>query len=280
MPDRPATPAEASNSVRDATAEASAGAAVPDGGSEHGAAESWDRRAEKARIDAEQAAKERRKRREAEEAHAVAVEQEARRPARRFDQLDYAVLVICTALGGASGDDIQVVAEEWNVELGAVEGTIYNRLRRLKDEGLLSVEKQPGRRGRQRTVYHADGDALRLIRDWQQSEAAVPRFDGELFVRLLAGATGPAGHVTAGLLPLLKLLKQRIAELEVVELATSKRAGGYSLVEELAFDLEKALLRTYLSWLGRAIKALPQSSDPNHDEEVTVSSPVDGARRR
>jgi DNA-binding PadR family transcriptional regulator len=252
-------------------------AAKPANPSESGA-DGWDRAAEMARIAAEQELVDRRRQLERERGSAIEADDRVG-PERELDQLDYSLLVICALLRGASGEDVQVVEDEWNVDLSAGEGTIYSRLRKLEGDGLLSAQKLPGRRGRPRTVYGVNGDAMKFVRQWLQTEAALPRFDAEIFVRLLAAATGEPGRITGGLLPLMKTLRRRLQLLDLEEEVAIKRSGGYGLGEELAFDLERTLLKAYLAWFGRAVKKLPENIDHGfRGEEPVLPRPGEGGQ--
>lgn len=217
--------------------------------------------AEKARIDEEMRIQQARRLKAADEAQIFGV---PHRPDPKLVKLDYLLLVCCIGAAawneGATVGGVMEFAETWNVDLGAVENTVQARLAKLEAKGLLVCTLRPGRRGAERREYALDGDVLRLVREWLLTPVELPVFDREIFVRLHAEMAGPLPRVTAGLLPLNRLLERKLRQVERSELVAEK-TGRFSPGVRLAYDLEKTLLQAYLNWLGRALKALPKVED-------------------
>jgi DNA-binding PadR family transcriptional regulator len=178
-------------------------------------------------------------------------------------ELELLLLILCAAReGGTSGGEVLAFAEEWSIDLRAVENTVYARLRKLKERGLLDSWTEPGERRGDRRSYAPSGEARKFIRQWLQTPVRPPDFDREIFVRLHFALGDKPGWITAGLLPLHRELERKLREVER-RAAVARKTSSWGIGVELAYDLERKLLQAYLDWFDQAVKKLPTAIEKN-----------------
>lgn len=162
--------------------------------------------------------------------------------------LAYVVLALVGRNGAGAHELVQMATSGQRLYYAGAASKIYERARRLADDGYLAAEKAPGKT-RERTVYSLTPKGLAALRAWMAEPSSFPRIQHDALTRVFASdlAEDPAA-VARGVTAMRAQIEELQAELD----ADAERAEQFPHRErqlELVRSLGQRLLDAHREWL-------------------------------
>jgi len=193
--------------------------------------------------------------------------------------ITYGVLGLLAFWGPLSGYDIKrlfdhVLSPMW----GAVHSQIYHELRRMKELGWVTMEREEQETRPDRKVYQITGAGQEALEGWQEQPPGVLQLRDELLLKILFGSFASREAVKKNLQAGIAQHEQRLFQyrqstqlLPVRDrhLQPSGRPNPYAsenneedsyfrLIARFAIDFEKM----YLKWLRETLEYLEENEAP------------------
>lgn len=192
--------------------------------------------------------------------------------------ITYGVLGLLAFWGPLSGYDLKrlfdhVLSPMW----GAAHSQIYNELRRMKELGWVTMEREEQEARPDRKVYQITPIGQEALRTWQGQPSAVPQLRDELLLKILFGSFASVDdlrkNLRAGIVQHEQSLlqyRQNLQHLPIrgMPLQASGRPNPYAteneedpyfgLISRFAINFE----RMYLNWLRETLEYLDAEQRP------------------
>lgn len=192
--------------------------------------------------------------------------------------ITYGVLGLLAFWGPLSGYDLKrlfdhILAPMW----GAAHSQIYNELRRMRELGWVTMEREEQETRPDRKVYQITRAGQQALAAWQEQSPGVLQLRDELLLKVLFGSFAPPEAVKQQLRAGITLHEQRLFQYrQSMQLlpahARHVQPGGrpnpyigendedpyFRLIARFAIDFEKM----YLQWLRETLEYLEELDHP------------------
>jgi DNA-binding PadR family transcriptional regulator len=171
----------------------------------------------------------------------------------RLTPFSYVVLALIGE-GGAAPHDLASMMRRGSIYWAAAESQWYGEPKRLERLGYLRSEKRPGKTTA-RTHYLLTRKGREALRSWLAQPSALPRFQNEAIVRVLAGDLGDDESLRASLDGMRADIEEARANLDAAEVVAESlpHRGRYL---RLIHRYGRALLDMHERWLDEAEREL------------------------